>query len=353
MLMDVGTMIMREREAQGLARDDLAVALRKSVDLVAKIERGQRHISVEDLARVAETLGRPVDFFLGGPERSEVEQEFETLIQSAPLGTADAAELRRLSRVRTKQAIVNLVGALDSSRFGILRDQAWEAEIDVKLTGSTERWWRRRIEVLDRELPALRVRRSWRKRPPRLPEGFSVRLVDVNCSQEGVDTTLGKVKTVGNLVSYHVLFNPPLRHGEVAELCCEETARELFVMTREELARLTREGSLLQDEPLQETGASITVPTVSFRRKISFPKNYEISQVDVDATVGGMRLHDERDRISKQGWFSALRIHGRWVLELRVSRPVVGAAYAIRWCPPGEQDYKALLAANGMSSPEE
>lgn len=342
--MDIGKKIKSEREQQQLSREELAEAIGKTVDFVGKVEREVRRINVEDLARVANVLGRPVEFFTGEGEEPEVERELQRLIQSAKLDPADSAELQRFPRLRSKQAVINLVKSVQASHFGLFRQQLFETEIVVLPDGGSQRWWHRRIEVLDRELSEFKFRylMNYDLRGTSF-KGFTVDFLLGRCfPQERMK--MGPKHIPGNVVYYSIRFEPPLQRGETAEVSCEEAYNNAYVMTREELEQLIKEEKFLEEKPKERTASSIVVPTDFVRRRITFPRDYDINDVGVDVFVRRMRLHDERERIRKQGCLSKIKVGSRWMLELSVEKPVVGASYHITWQPPAEAAYKALLA---------
>lgn len=342
--MDIGEKIKNEREQQQLSREELAEATGKTVDFIGKVERGARKIHVEDLARVAKVLGRPVEFFTGEVEESEAEKEFEAFIESAEIDPRDGAELHRLSRLRTKQAVVNLIKLLDARRFGLFRQKVFETEVEVTLDGGCHKWWHRRIQVLDSKLPELKLRYviNYDLRSTSFA-GFAMHLLKERCSRKEGKIEIGPSYLPGNLAFYSIRFEPPLQRGEIADVSCEESYHNAFIMTHDELEQLLREGKSLEEEPKERTAANAVVPTDLLRRRITFPSGYEISDIDVDVFVRRMRINDERERVKKEKCLSHMRIASRWVLELQVRKPIVGAAYHITWRPPSQKDYEKLL----------
>lgn len=343
--MDIGKKIESERKQQQLSREELAEAIGKTVDFVGKVERGARRISVEDLARVGNVLGRPLEFFMGEAKEPEVERELQRLIESAKLGPQDSAELQRLPRLRSKEAVVNLVQRLENRRFGIFRQEIFEAEREVMLDGACRSWWRRRIQVLDEELPALKLRymRSsdvW----PTSCEGFTVSLLKERCRCDRGKMRVEDIHVQTNLVFYSVRFDPPLKRGDIADICCEQFHPRAYIMVREKVEELIRDKKFIENVPKERTGISIFVPTDFLRRRITFPEGYEISDIDLDVLIWRTRLHDEYDRLRTEQCLTKMKVGSRWILELAVKQPVVGAAYHIKWKPPAEKEYQALLA---------
>lgn len=342
--MDIGQNIKNEREQQQLSREELAEAVGKSFDFIGKVERGARRISVEDLARVAKVLGRPLEFFTGEGGEPEVERELQKLIQSAKLDPADSAELQRLPRLRSKEAVVNFAKSLQATHFGLFRYRLHETEIEVLPDGGAQRWYHRRIEVLDSELPELKVRYILNCDPRSASlEAFTIDLMAEGCSRKEGKMRIGPVYVPSNIVYYSVVFEPPLRRGEVADVCCVESFHKAYAMTRNELKELIKAGKVPEDKQKETTSVDVSVPTDFVRRRITFPMDYEISEIDVDVLVKRMRLRDECERIKKAGCLSMMKIGNRWALELSVEKPIVGAVYQINWQPPTKEDYEKLL----------
>ena len=63
---DVGRRITEARRDAGITQRDLAEAASIERTALAKIERGRRAVRALELARVAQALGRPMDWFVGG-----------------------------------------------------------------------------------------------------------------------------------------------------------------------------------------------------------------------------------------------------------------------------------------------
>lgn len=344
--MDIGERIKNEREQQQLSREELAEAIGKSADFIGKVERGARRISVEDLARVAKALGQGVEFFTGEGEEPEVERELDRLMESAKLDPRDKIEIQRLPRLRSKEAVMSLAKSLQAGRFGLFRLREFEIRIEVLPDGGAQRWWRRRIEVLDSELPELKVGYVTTYDLRSTSDKFTVDLLPDRCWRQGG----GEIKmrdedkyVAGNHAYYSIRFEPPLQRGEITEVTCTEFSPGAYVMTSDELQQLIKQRMFREEEPRERTVSGIIVPIDLLTKQLTFPRGYKIHDIDIDVLVGRMRLNDERERIKKEKCLSAMDVFSRRVLELKLNDPVVGAAYHITWRPPTEEDYKKLL----------
>jgi len=66
----VGARIAASRKALGLSQDDLAEKVELDRTAITKIEAGRRHISSLELVRLADVLGRPLEWFVSDPPAS-------------------------------------------------------------------------------------------------------------------------------------------------------------------------------------------------------------------------------------------------------------------------------------------
>ena len=93
-------------------------------------------------------------------------------------------------------------------------------------------------------------------------------------------------------------------------------------------------------------GLNVFVPTSFLRSRVTLPKDYEVTDVDTDVLISQMRLIDECERLKKEQCLSMMRVGSRWVLEIGITQPIVGADYIINWRPPTEEAYRKLLPKN-------
>jgi Zn-dependent peptidase ImmA (M78 family)/transcriptional regulator with XRE-family HTH domain len=66
----VGARIAASRKTRGLSQDDLAAKVDLDRTAITKIEAGRRHISSLELVRLANALGRPLEWFVSDPPAS-------------------------------------------------------------------------------------------------------------------------------------------------------------------------------------------------------------------------------------------------------------------------------------------
>lgn len=62
---EIGNRIKSARAEKGLTQRDLAALVKNGKSTIAQWETGRRRISFDDLLRVAQALGKPIQFFLG------------------------------------------------------------------------------------------------------------------------------------------------------------------------------------------------------------------------------------------------------------------------------------------------
>ncbi|HXF57802.1 MAG TPA: nucleotidyltransferase domain-containing protein [Actinomycetota bacterium] len=63
----IGARVARARRRAGMTQATLASLVSLDRTALSRIESGQRHLRPHELARIAEALGRSVDWFLSGP----------------------------------------------------------------------------------------------------------------------------------------------------------------------------------------------------------------------------------------------------------------------------------------------
>lgn len=336
--------IKSERERQHITQEEMGNVIEKSAEFFAKIESGARYISAEDLVLVANFLGRPVEFFTGEKEESEIEKELENIMESTTLQLKYKAELHGIPKLRTKEAIVELTECLKPRQFGILRQEIYEIITEVLRNGDSQRLCHRKIKVLDHKMPELIVRYICHYGlEKRFCGGFDVKLLKERCNCGRSEVEVGYVRCTEDVSFFSIFFHPPLRRGDIADIWYEESCESVFAMSQEDVELCIHERKLLGDMPEVGAGIDVFAPTDFVRSRISFPRNYELNHVGSVALISRMRLFDECERLNREGCLSQIRVGSREVLELSVKQPVVGAQYFITWQPPSKEDYMKLL----------
>jgi Zn-dependent peptidase ImmA (M78 family)/DNA-binding XRE family transcriptional regulator len=108
---DVGARIAAGRKARGLSQDDLAGRLRLDRTAISKMEAGRRHINSLELARLADALGRSLEWFISTPPASVVSRR--TAVAS---GRDDESGNWAIEEVARDLAILEGVRALTSNQ---------------------------------------------------------------------------------------------------------------------------------------------------------------------------------------------------------------------------------------------
>lgn len=96
-LLKVGQRIKRAREALGLSQEKFGEFVNKNQRTISNIERGTMRLFLDDLYLFAETLDKPVTYFL------------EDDIEDDDLDTMLMREIRQLPNKETKQMILQVI----------------------------------------------------------------------------------------------------------------------------------------------------------------------------------------------------------------------------------------------------
>lgn len=131
--------VRRLREEQGLTQRDLARALKIHQTNYAKLERGERKVTLDEAADIARALGQPLGFLVGDPQASEKEQALREalLIDNAQRAVSDR-DLRQL-RAQAEH----------------LRTELMLIEQRTTLLTKQEAYRKKRIEDIERQLRAF------------------------------------------------------------------------------------------------------------------------------------------------------------------------------------------------------
>ena len=344
--MSTGDNIRNEREQQRMSRGQLGKGIGKSADLIGKYERGIRKIGVVDLAKVAKLLGRPMEFFIDEVQdiESDLEKRLEELMQLAGLEPRNRAILRSISTRAIEEAMVDLIDRLEGRQPGIFRQEVLEAETELKVDGSCQRWSWRRIEVLKQEMAVLNLTNThnhsiW---------DFKASLLHERCRYERGKIELGVDHNRGGESVVSIRFHPPLMSGDVVDLCCHESYKGNYWMSRKEVERFGGK-ELYFVGGKEKCTLNVAVPTHSLRNRISFPEDYEVTDIDAGVFFSRMRLTDECNRLKREMCLSKMKMGSRWMLELSVKQPMVGADYDVNWLPPTEDAFRKLLSKKQLA----
>lgn len=118
---EVGRKIAEARDDRGMTQADLAVALSNGRSTVAQWETGQRRVSLNDLMRIGQVVGKPLQYFVG--------IDFEGADEVHTVGLLREAK-RRLDELAASTAQVELPGLL-AELVEVARQLREEAQRDL------------------------------------------------------------------------------------------------------------------------------------------------------------------------------------------------------------------------------
>ena len=330
--MDIGPRVKKERVKQQIPRAEMAKAIGKSLEFVAKAEIEKRRFSIKDLAIIAKLLGRPMDFFTGAEEESQIEKELVSIMEERHLDAESMSQIQKVPRLQMKKAIVKLTKQQEGHQFSIIQQEIFDVETEVFKNGDCRSSCHSKIKVIDWEMPTLAIR-DIRFLSYRYYIRDNVKLLEDECRCRQAKLDIREIQDVFNVPSLMVLFQPPLRRDDIADICYEVYYKKAFMMNCHEIKKFLKEMKASGDTPKECLGIDVFVPTDLLRSRISFPKDYEIDNVESYALISNMRFFEECDRLKKEQCLSKMRVGSRWVLELKVHRPKVGTQYFISWRP--------------------
>lgn len=145
------------------------------------------------------------------------------------------------------------------------------------------------------------------------------------------------VHSTDQKVLWKVVFEPPLRRGEKVKYAFKVVRPNYRPYTYEEALERIRQGTYEYKEPI--CGACewhISYPTAELYFDSEFPEGYEIAKYYPDVRIGQARLKAENElkRIRQGNLFTAEKLFDKWILSLRVPKPIQGHSYYTFYEPP-------------------
>ncbi|MBT3363800.1 MAG: hypothetical protein HN929_08475 [Chloroflexi bacterium] len=143
---------------------------------------------------------------------------------------------------------------------------------------------------------------------------------------------------------WKVTFDPPLKKGEKVKYAFKSVRPNYRPWTYEEALERIRQGTYEYQEPICEAAEYlIAYPTAELSFDLEFPEGYELQKYYADVRIGeGVRLKSESelDRVKEGGFFTAEKMFDKWLLKLRVPKPIQGHVYYTFFEPPKTADLK-------------
>ena len=136
---------------------------------------------------------------------------------------------------------------------------------------------------------------------------------------------------------WQINFSPPLRKGQKVKYASKLVKANTRPATLEILMERIRQGTYEYKEPICE-GCEWTIayPTAEFQFELEFPENYEIFDYYADVRMGDadLKAPGEVKRIREGNMLLAEKLIDKWVLGLRIPKPLQDHTYYIYYTPP-------------------
>ena len=135
---------------------------------------------------------------------------------------------------------------------------------------------------------------------------------------------------------WKILFSPPLQKGERVRYAFKEVLPNYRPYTYEELIQRIEAGTYEYDEPKCEACEwTIAYPTYELRHEFEFPENYEIEKSFPNVVIGQAKVKAEAEsrRMREGNMFLAEKMFDKWVLKLKVPKPLLNHTYYTYYVP--------------------
>jgi len=142
---------------------------------------------------------------------------------------------------------------------------------------------------------------------------------------------------------WKVIFDPPLKKGQKVKYAFKSVRTNCRPYTYEELMERIDKGTYEYKVPVCEACEwHISYPTAELTFVSEFPEAYEINKFYPDVEIGKARLPSENEvrRIKEGNLFTAEEIFDKWVLTLKVPRPLLDHTYYMFYVPPRTEELK-------------
>lgn len=174
-----------------------------------------------------------------------------------------------------------------------------------------------------------------------MTQGLSIKPTefDFKCEEKPSGTRVepSVVLNTDHKFFWKILFKPPLRKGAKVKYAFKEIRANHRPYTYEELLERIDQGTYEYEEPICEACEwSIIYPTYELQSEFLFPENYEIENCYPHVVMGEARLKAENEmkRIKDGNMFSAEKMFDKWMLTLRVPKPLQNHTYYTYYTPP-------------------
>jgi len=169
--------------------------------------------------------------------------------------------------------------------------------------------------------------------------GLSVKPVrfDFKCKEcpSATNVTTEVMLDADHKFLWKVVFNPPLKKGEKVRYAWKAVLHNFRPYTYEEAMRRISAGTYAYSEPVCGVDWTIAYPTAELQVEVTLPEEYEIGRYHPDVRIGEVRIRadDELKRIQEGNFFLAEKVFDKWMLRLKVPKPVQDNTYYIFYEP--------------------
>ncbi|MBU4000579.1 hypothetical protein KKG29_05435 [Patescibacteria group bacterium] len=142
---------------------------------------------------------------------------------------------------------------------------------------------------------------------------------------------------------WRILFTPPLKRGERVKYAFKEVRSAYRPYYYETMMERINQGTYEYKEPKCEACEwEMSYPTYELHHEMAFPENYEITNYYpfVISDQAKVKAEDELKRIKAGNMFSAEKIFDKWVLKLKVPKPLLNHIYYTYFLPPKREAQK-------------
>jgi hypothetical protein len=136
---------------------------------------------------------------------------------------------------------------------------------------------------------------------------------------------------------WKITFKPDLKRGERVKYAFKLVLPNCRPYSYEELLeRINRETYEYKEPKCEACEWRISYPTYEFLHEFEFPEDYEIENYYPDVSMGDAKLKAENEvkRVKEGNMFTAERIFDKWILKLKVPKPLLGHTYYTYYLPP-------------------
>ena len=143
---------------------------------------------------------------------------------------------------------------------------------------------------------------------------------------------------------WKVMFDPPLKKGERVKYAFKVIRPNYRPYTFEEMMERIKQGTYEYKEPICEACEwYISYPTAELFFDFEFPEDYEIRKYYPDVKIGEdirLKAEDEVKRTKDGNFFTAEKMFDKWILSLKVPKPIQGYLYYTYYEPQKLSDLK-------------